>query len=56
MPEPAREHVHLGATSQDIADTALMLMARRALDALLDDARAAADAAAGLAERTATRR
>ncbi|HEX3975637.1 MAG TPA: lyase family protein [Solirubrobacteraceae bacterium] len=47
--EPAREHVHLGATSQDIADTALMLIARRALEPLLDDASAAADAAAGLA-------
>jgi len=47
--EPAREHVHLGATSQDIADTALMLIAQRALGPLLDDARAAADAAAELA-------
>jgi 3-carboxy-cis,cis-muconate cycloisomerase len=49
--EAAREHVHLGATSQDITDTALMLVARRALEPLLDDARAAADAAASLAER-----
>ena len=48
--EPARQHVHLGATSQDIVDTALMLIAQRALVPLLDDARAAADAAAGLAE------
>jgi 3-carboxy-cis,cis-muconate cycloisomerase len=48
--EPAREHVHVGATSQDIADTALMLIARRALAPLLDDARAAAAAAARLAE------
>ncbi len=48
--EPARQHVHLGATSQDIADTALMLIARRSLVPLLDDARAAAGAAAGLAE------
>lgn len=48
--EPAREHVHLGATSQDISDTALMLIARRALGPLLDDARAAADAAARLAQ------
>ena len=51
VPESAREHVHLGATSQDITDTALMLVARRALVPLLDDARAGADAAAGLAER-----
>jgi 3-carboxy-cis,cis-muconate cycloisomerase len=47
--ETARDHVHLGATSQDVLDTALMLIARRALEPLLDDARAAADAAAGLA-------
>ncbi len=50
VPEAAREHVHFGATSQDITDTALMLVARRALVPLLEDARAAADAAAGLAE------
>ncbi|MGZ4350712.1 MAG: lyase family protein, partial [Solirubrobacteraceae bacterium] len=49
VPESAREHVHLGATSQDISDTALMLLAHRALGPLLQDARAAADAAAGLA-------
>jgi 3-carboxy-cis,cis-muconate cycloisomerase len=50
VPEPAREYVHLGATSQDIADTALMLIAHRALRPLLEDARAASDAAAALAE------
>ena len=50
VPESARAHVHLGATSQDIADTALMLIARRALVGLLADARAAADAAAALAD------
>jgi 3-carboxy-cis,cis-muconate cycloisomerase len=50
VPEPARQHVHLGATSQDIADTAMMLIARRALVPLLDDARGSAVAAAGLAE------
>jgi 3-carboxy-cis,cis-muconate cycloisomerase len=50
VPEPAREHVHLGATSQDISDTAMMLVTRRALAPLLEDARAAADAAAGLAQ------
>lgn len=42
---------HAGATSQDILDTAMMLVAKRALATLLDDARAAADAAAALAER-----
>ena len=47
--EATRPHVHLGATSQDVSDTALMLIAHRALGPLLQDARAAADAAAGLA-------
>jgi len=42
-------YVHLGATSQDILDTAAMLVAKRSLRPLLDDARAAADAAAALA-------
>lgn len=41
---------HAGATSQDILDTAMMLVAKRALAMLLDDAKAAADAAAALAE------
>ena len=43
------DHVHLGATSQDIVDTAAMLLARRAIDALVIDAAGAADAAARLA-------
>lgn len=47
-PEHA-EFVHRGATSQDVADTAAMLLARRAIDALWIDAGAAADAAARLA-------
>lgn len=41
---------HKGATSQDILDTAMMLVAKRALGPILDDARGAAEAAAGLAE------
>ncbi|MBY8861042.1 3-carboxy-cis,cis-muconate cycloisomerase [Nocardia sp. CA2R105] len=41
--------VHTGATSQDITDTALMLLAGRAGRIVVADARAAADAAAGLA-------
>jgi 3-carboxy-cis,cis-muconate cycloisomerase len=41
--------VHLGATSQDIVDTAAMLISQRALTAILADARAAATAAAHLA-------
>jgi 3-carboxy-cis,cis-muconate cycloisomerase len=46
---PAAGHVHSGATSQDILDTAAMLVARRALEPLLDDLEGAADAAAALA-------
>ena len=41
---------HVGATSQDILDTSMMLVAKRARVPLLDDARAAADAAARLAD------
>jgi 3-carboxy-cis,cis-muconate cycloisomerase len=46
---PAAAHVHRGATSQDILDTAAMLVAARALDPLLDDLLAARAAAGGLA-------
>jgi 3-carboxy-cis,cis-muconate cycloisomerase len=45
----AAEHVHAGATSQDIFDTATMLVARRALTAIQGDVDAAGDAAARLA-------
>jgi 3-carboxy-cis,cis-muconate cycloisomerase len=45
----ARQHVHPVATSQDIVDTAMMLVARNALDAALEDARAVAGTLAGLA-------
>src|ERR1700744_1483128 len=41
--------VHQGATSQDIVDTAAMLLARRALDVIGADRDIAADAAARLA-------
>ena len=41
--------VHKAATSQDVLDTAVMLLARDALVPLRADIRAAADAAAGLA-------
>jgi 3-carboxy-cis,cis-muconate cycloisomerase len=51
LDEPLRGQVHLGATSQDVLDTAMMLIARRALVPLLEDVRAAAEAAAGLADR-----
>ena len=49
VPEPARAHVHRGATSQDVLDTAAMLVARRALEPLLADLAGAAAAAALLA-------
>jgi 3-carboxy-cis,cis-muconate cycloisomerase len=43
--------VHVGATSQDVLDTALVLLARAALDELDELLRVAGDAAAGLAAR-----
>ncbi|HEX5495337.1 MAG TPA: lyase family protein, partial [Mycobacteriales bacterium] len=49
VPEAARPWVHHGATSQDILDTALSLVARRALAPVLAAAGRAGDAAAGLA-------
>jgi 3-carboxy-cis,cis-muconate cycloisomerase len=48
-PEAAR-YVHFGATSQDIMDTAAMLVADRMRRPLLADAEAAADACARLAD------
>ena len=49
VPQSAVSAVHRGATSQDIVDTAAMLLARRAIDVILADLARAADAAAGLA-------
>ncbi len=49
----ARAAVHAGATSQDIIDTAMMLLARRALGTIEADLAAAAGAAAGLAREHA---
>ena len=46
----AAGHVHHGATSQDIIDTAAMLVAKRALAPLLEDMAEASEAAATLAE------
>lgn len=43
--------LHRGATSQDVVDTAAMLVAKRALVPLLADLDAAGDAAAALADR-----
>jgi 3-carboxy-cis,cis-muconate cycloisomerase len=50
LPDDAAAHVHRGATSQDVLDTALMLVARRALRPLLGDAEAAAAACARLVD------
>ena len=47
------EWAHHGATSQDVMDSAAMLVAKRALVPVLDDAAAAAGACAELAERHA---
>ncbi len=47
----ASAHLHRGATSQDVVDTATMLVAKRALGPLLEDLQAAADACAALADR-----
>jgi 3-carboxy-cis,cis-muconate cycloisomerase len=51
VPASAAAAVHKGATSQDIIDTAAMLLARRALAAAAADMAAAADATAALAAR-----
>jgi 3-carboxy-cis,cis-muconate cycloisomerase len=47
---PAAADVHRGATSQDVVDSAAMLVARRALAPLREDLAAAAAAAARLAD------
>ena len=47
--EAAARHVHMGATSQDITDTAAMLVSRRALDLILTEVDGIADACARLA-------
>ena len=49
VPGRAAGHVHRGATSQDVLDSAAMLVAQRALHPLLDDLEGAGDAAAALA-------
>ena len=50
VPQTAAGAVHRGATSQDIVDTAAMLLAKRAIDVVLADLAQAAAAAAGLAD------
>jgi 3-carboxy-cis,cis-muconate cycloisomerase len=49
VPQTAVSAVHRGATSQDIVDTAAMLLAKRAIDVMEADLARAAGAAAGLA-------
>ena len=49
VPQTAVSAVHRGATSQDIVDTAAMLLAKRAIEVIQADLARAADAAAGLA-------
>ena len=51
VPAEAAAYVHLGATSQDILDTAMMLIAKRGIDLLLIDLEGLAAGCAGLAER-----
>ncbi|WP_185049734.1 3-carboxy-cis,cis-muconate cycloisomerase [Thermocatellispora tengchongensis] len=50
VPPEHRKHVHRGATSQDVNDTAAMLVARRALAPLIADLDAIRDACAALAD------
>jgi 3-carboxy-cis,cis-muconate cycloisomerase len=47
----AAASLHAGATSQDVVDTAMMLVTRSALDLLIADLSAAADACASLVDR-----
>jgi 3-carboxy-cis,cis-muconate cycloisomerase len=51
LSDDAKAVLHRGATSQDVVDTAAMLVAKRALAPLHADLDAATDAAATLAER-----
>jgi 3-carboxy-cis,cis-muconate cycloisomerase len=53
VPAEARQAVHRGATSQDIIDTAAMLLSRRAIDVIDADLAAAANRAAALADEHA---
>lgn len=50
VPEPYRAAVHLGATSQDVMDSALMVLADHARDLVLDHLDRALAAAVGLAQ------
>lgn len=48
--DEARQAVHRGLTSQDVLDTALMLVTRRAIEAISSDLHAAASSLAGIAD------
>lgn len=50
VPGDAARHVHKGATSQDITDTATMLVTRRTLDLILAEVEGTASACARLAD------
>jgi 3-carboxy-cis,cis-muconate cycloisomerase len=50
LPDEAARYVHKGATSQDITDTAAMLIARRALELILSEVDGIAAACARLAD------
>jgi 3-carboxy-cis,cis-muconate cycloisomerase len=51
LTDTASAHLHTGATSQDVIDSAIMLVSRRALDRIIADVSAAADVCVELAER-----
>jgi 3-carboxy-cis,cis-muconate cycloisomerase len=51
LDDDASAALHYGATSQDVLDTAAMLVTKRALSPILDDAAVAAASAAALAAR-----
>ncbi len=53
VPGDAGRWVHHGATSQDVMDTAAMLVSQRALGSILSESERAANGLAGLAERHA---
>ncbi len=54
LSDEAAAHLHQGATSQDVIDTAMMLVAHRALGPLLEELARAADACSVLADRHRT--
>ena len=51
LSDTAAAYLHKGATSQDVIDTAMMLVTRRALNVIVADLAAAADACASLVKR-----